>query len=137
MDFALIVAAVIASGSLTAGAALGLVWIPPKRLLATVLAFASGAFITALATDLFVESAETAGIVLAGASLLAGAVVYVVAILVVEHSGRGGEGTALFLGSLLDGIPESVALGITFVGGVETLPLFAAIVVNNVPEGIG
>lgn len=137
MNFALIVAAIVATGSLTAGAALGLIWIPPKRLLATILAFASGAFITALATDLFIESVETTGFVLAGTSLLAGAVVYVVAILFVEHSGRGGEGMSLFLGSLFDGIPESVALGITFVGGVETLPLFAAIVVNNIPEGIG
>jgi ZIP family zinc transporter len=114
-----------------------LVWTPPKRLVATILAFASGAFITALATDLFVEAAETAGIVLAGASLLAGTVVYVVAIILVGRSGRGGAGTALFLGSLLDGIPESVTLGIEFVGGTGALALFAAIVVNNVPEGIG
>ncbi|EMA47904.1 ZIP family metal transporter [Halococcus saccharolyticus] len=137
MTLVLVIAAVVAGGSLTAGAALGLVWTPPKRVLAIVLAFASGAFITALATDLFVESVETAGFVLPAASLLAGAITYVVAILLVERSGRGGEGTTLFLGSLFDGVPESVALGITFVGDAGTLPLFAAIVINNVPEGIG
>jgi ZIP family zinc transporter len=137
MDISLIIAAIVASGSLTAGAVLGVVWTPPKRLIATILAFASGAFITALATDLFVESAETAGIVPAGTSLLAGAIVYVGAILVLERSGHGGQGMSLFLGSLFDGIPESVALGISFVGGGGALPLFAAIVVNNVPEGIG
>ncbi|WP_254544854.1 ZIP family metal transporter [Halomarina pelagica] len=137
MDLLLLLIAALASGSLTFGAVLGLVWIPPQQLLATILAFASGAFITALATDLFVESVETAGIVLPGASLLAGAIVYVVAILFVERIGRGSDGMSLFLGSLFDGIPESVVLGITFIGGTETLPLFVAIVVNNVPEGIG
>lgn len=137
MKLALVVAAIVASGSLTAGAVIGLAWTPPKRLVATILAFASGAFITALATDLFVEAAEIAGIVLAGMSLLAGAIVYVVAILLIDRSGRGGAGTSLFLGSLLDGIPESVALGIEFVGGGGALALFAAIVVNNIPEGIG
>lgn len=137
MDFGLIIAALVAAGSLTAGAGFGLIWTPPQRILATILAFASGAFITALATDLFVESVETAGFILPGASLLAGAVMYVAAIMLVERSDRGGEGMTLFLGSLFDGIPESVALGITFVGGVGTLPLFAAIVINNIPEGIG
>lgn len=137
MNLSLIVAAVVASGSLTAGAVIGLVWQPPKHLVATILAFASGAFITALATDLFVEAAETAGIALAGTSLLAGAVVYVVAILLIDRSGHSSGGTALFLGSLLDGIPESVALGIEFVGSGGALALFAAIVINNVPEGIG
>lgn len=137
MNLMVIIAAIVASGSLTAGAVLGLVWTPPKRLLATILAFASGAFITALATDLFVEAAETAGFALTGVSLLAGTVVYVGASLLIDLSGRGGGGTALFLGSLLDGIPESVALGIELVGGGGALALFAAIVVNNVPEGIG
>lgn len=137
MDAALITAAVVAGGSLTAGAVIGLIWTPPKRLVAVILAFASGAFITALATDLFVEAAETAGIVRAGTSLLIGAVVYVGAIVLVNRSGRGGRGSSLFLGSLFDGIPESVALGVEFVSGAGSLALFAAIVINNIPEGIG
>lgn len=70
-------AGLIASLSLLGGGIVGLKRTPSQRVLATILAFASGTFITALATDLFAESVDDAGIVLAGGCLIAGASVYV------------------------------------------------------------
>ncbi len=47
-----------ASSALVIGAVAGAYWTPPKPLLASALAFASGALISALAFDLFQESFE-------------------------------------------------------------------------------
>ena len=44
---------IVASSALVIGAVAGAFWSPPQGLVATALAFASGALITALAFDLF------------------------------------------------------------------------------------
>jgi ZIP family zinc transporter len=55
-----------------------------------------------------------------------------------EASGSdGGSGTAIFLGTLLDGIPESLVLGIGLaLGSSVSLAFLAAVFVSNIPEGI-
>src|SRR5690606_23054443 len=52
------------------------------------------------------------------------------------HSSSGG-GLAIAIGSLLDGIPESVVLGVSVLGGggVSTAML-AAVFLSNLPEGL-
>jgi ZIP family zinc transporter len=47
--------------ALVIGAIAGAYWTPPRSLLASALAFASGALITALAFDLFEESFKRGG----------------------------------------------------------------------------
>ncbi len=50
---------------------------------------------------------------------------------------QAGSGTALALGALLDGIPESVVIGASLVGGgVVSAVTVAAVFVSNVPEGL-
>lgn len=47
------------------------------------------------------------------------------------------EGLALVLGSVLDGLPESVVLGLSFVPGAGVgIPVLVAIAVSNFPEGL-
>ena len=47
------------------------------------------------------------------------------------------SGTALALGALLDGIPESAAIGVTFLeGGAPSLAFIAAVALSNLPEGL-
>ncbi|MCX7521542.1 ZIP family zinc transporter [Microbacterium sp. STN6] len=49
----------------------------------------------------------------------------------------GGGGLALALGALLDGIPESAAIGITLLGGGSLgVPMVTAVFLSNVPEGM-
>jgi ZIP family zinc transporter len=44
---------------------------------------------------------------------------------------------AIAVGALLDGIPESVVLGLGLLGGGSvSLPVLAAVVISNVPEGL-
>src|ERR687894_741508 len=69
---------VVASSPLIVGAFLGLRFRLPERLLASVLAFASGALITALAFELFEDSYEQGGLWRAGLGMAVGAVVFTV-----------------------------------------------------------
>jgi zinc transporter, ZIP family len=68
---------VLATSSLAVGGVLGAYWEAPKRVTGVMLAFASGAMVSALAFELFTEAVELGGIAPAGGGLLAGAVVFV------------------------------------------------------------
>ena len=47
------------------------------------------------------------------------------------------SGPALVLGAFLDGVPESVAIGLTALGGsTVSLAVVVAVFLSNVPEGL-
>jgi ZIP family zinc transporter len=99
------------SSALVIGAVAGAYWTPPRPLLASVLAFASGALITALAFDLFQESFNHGGAWLSSIGLLLGAVAFVVADEAldryIEGAGSGVSAFALLAAVTLDGIPRT------------------------------
>jgi ZIP family zinc transporter len=133
----------VASSALVIGAVAGAYWTPPRPLLASVLAFASGALITALAFDLFQESFERGGAWISSVGLLLGAAAFVVADealdLYIRGARSGVSAFALLAAVTLDGIPENMALGVslleTSTGG--TLTLLVAIFLSNLPESLG
>jgi ZIP family zinc transporter len=48
-----------------------------------------------------------------------------------------GSGTAIAIGALIDGIPESVVLGLGLVAAGTVSPaMLAAVFISNVPEGL-
>ena len=131
----------VASSALVIGAVAGAYWTPPRPLLASALAFASGALITALAFDLFQESFNTAGVALLDRVAL-GAAAFVVADEALDRYIKGGGGVsafALLAAVTLDGIPENMALGVSLLemSGGGTLTLLVAIFLSNLPESLG
>src|SRR3712207_4531643 len=66
-----------ASSALVVGAAIGTRWDAPRKVTGVLLAFASGALISALAFELFEEAFALGGAVRSGLGLLAGAVAFV------------------------------------------------------------
>ena len=132
-----------ASSALVVGGVVGAFYSPPRNVIAVVLAFASGALITALATDLFAESFETGGALISGIGLLTGAAAFVVADSLldryIEGAGSNVSGFALLAAVILDGIPENMALGVTLLQTSSTgaLALLAAIFASNLPEALG
>lgn len=68
----------VASSALVIGAAIGVRFRLPKRLLAILLSFAAGALITALSFELFEDAYERGGLVRAALGLLVGALVFAV-----------------------------------------------------------
>ncbi|MBY6678374.1 ZIP family metal transporter [Rhodococcus sp. BP-332] len=122
---------------LVIGAAIGLRWTLPKRVLAGLMAFGAGTMIAAVSSELFEPAFRQAGILVAGAALFLGAGVYVVASHLIENKlGPAAIGWALMLGTILDGVPENTALGVSLTSG-GGLVLLVAVAVGNVPEAVG
>ena len=140
MITALLIGAV-ASSALVVGALLGSTWSPPKEVTGVLLAFASGALISALAFELFDEAFALGGAARSGLGLLAGAGVFVALDTALDrHVGRqdgarSGVGWALLAAVTLDGIPENLALGTSLVEGTS-LALLVAIFFSNLPEAV-
>jgi ZIP family zinc transporter len=140
-----------ASSALVIGAAVGVRWSPPKQLTGVLLAFASGALISALAFELFEEAFHLGGTIRSGLGLLAGAGTFVAVDTaldrymtgkagpeereVVSAGTRGGVGLALLAAVTLDGVPENLALGTSLATGVS-LSLLVAIFFSNLPESL-
>jgi ZIP family zinc transporter len=117
------------------------------------MAFGSGVLISAVAFDLMEEAAETGGLLPTAVGFLGGAVTYLAANAVLARHGarhrkrsgdqqpsedeQSGSGAAIAIGALLDGIPESVVLGVGLIGGgAVSTPVLAAVFISNVPEGL-
>ncbi len=143
----------VAGAALVLGALVSWFVQVPRRIVAAVMAFGAGVLISALAFDLVDEAETRGGLGPTAGGFLAGAAVYVAAnALLARHGARhrkrsgdeqpseqenDGSGAAIAIGALLDGIPESVVLGLSLLGGggVGTAVL-AAIFISNVPEGL-
>lgn len=140
-----------ASSALLIGGVVGARWSPPKKVTGVLLAFASGALISALAFELFSDAFHLGGAMPSGLGLIAGAATFVVADSLLDRyvagssgpdgrevaaaGSRGGVGLALLAAVTLDGVPENLALGVSLVGGVS-LSLLVAIFFSNLPEAL-
>lgn len=127
---------VIASSGLVIGGAIGAYRPLPDLALRLLLAFGSGALISALAFELFQDAVERGGHIYAGLGLLAGAAVFIGVDTWLEKRRAAEEtGWALLAAATLDGIPENLALGIALVAGGSPA-LLVAIFAANVPEAV-
>ncbi|RNM12970.1 ZIP family metal transporter [Nocardioides pocheonensis] len=143
----------IAGSALVVGALFAWFLDVPRAVTASVMAFGSGVLISALSFDLVDDAEKTGGLVATAVGFLGGAVVYVLLNVALarrgaRHRKRSGEeqpseadqpgsGTAIAIGALLDGIPESVVLGLSLLGGGGVgVPVLAAIFISNIPEGL-
>ncbi|KSU76997.1 ZIP family zinc transporter [Pseudarthrobacter enclensis] len=143
----------IAGAALVLGAALSWRWSLPSKLVSSIMSFGAGVLISALAFELVDEAVEGGGLWPTVAGFLAGAVVYVGANMLLARAGAKhrkrsgdqqpsekddpGSGTAIAVGALLDGVPESVVLGVGMLAGGAVSPaMMAAVFISNVPEGL-
>ncbi|MBN8867857.1 MAG: hypothetical protein J0H98_09915 [Solirubrobacterales bacterium] len=131
----------VAASSLLIGALLAFARSWSDRLIGCVLAFGAGALISAVSFSLAEEGLDLGSAHSVGIGLALGALTYFFADRRLQRRSRAAreeDGTALALGSFLDGIPEQAVLGIGIAsGGTVSAALLMAIFVSNLPEGIG
>lgn len=143
----------VAGAALLVGAGIGYWLKVPQRLIAAIMAFGSGVLISALSFELMAEAYKKGGFDSTSLGFLGGAAVYTLANSFLSHHGAkhrkrsgkqqpseqddSGSGLAIAVGALLDGIPESIVIGLSMLGGgsVSTVAV-AAIFLSNVPEGL-
>lgn len=145
----------LGGSALVLGAAIAWFVELPQRLIAAVMAIGSGVLISAVAFDLMDEAYARGGFDSTAAGFLGGAAAYTLANVLLsrrgarhrkrsgsnpdasqQHSSQG-SGLAIAIGALLDGIPESVVIGTSLLGGKGvSIVTVAAVFLSNVPEGL-
>ena len=155
----------LASSAFPVGVLLGLVWRVPRRVLASIIAFGAGTLVVALTTELLGEAVGQGSVLYALGGLFAGALLYIALDAWLDRLARRSprlesskpvhvkegaaaipetpreaavSGAALLAGAVIDGIPESAAIGM----GLATekglgLVLLGAVFLSNLPEAIG
>jgi ZIP family zinc transporter len=114
---------------------------PSSRVVGLISAFGAGALISAVSFDLVLEASGKKSPALLATALALGAIAYFLGSKYLDSRNKAGSassrGLALLMGATLDGIPESLILGISIAaGGGLSLPFLVAVVVSNLPEGM-
>ncbi|MGY1689384.1 ZIP family metal transporter [Geodermatophilus sp. SYSU D01105] len=143
----------LGGGALVLGALVAWFVRVPQTVIASVMAFGSGVLISAVAFDLMAEAADTGGLLPTSIGFVGGALAYLAANEALARRGarhrkrsgsqqpsedqQSGSGAAIAIGALLDGVPESVVLGLGLLGGGSvSASVLAAVFISNVPEGL-
>jgi zinc transporter, ZIP family len=138
----------IGASSLLIGAILGLALPIPARVIGLILGFGAGTLISAVAFELTEEAYRLGGADIVTIGLAMGALSYFAGDELLARRGmedrmsmrgpaRSDASTALVLGAVLDGIPESAVIGLSLLaGGGVAVPVLAAVFLSNMPESI-
>jgi zinc transporter, ZIP family len=136
--------------SLIFGVILGTTLTFSRKMIAAVMAFGSGVLVCALTFGLMAEAFKHGGFDAVIIGFLSGGLVFIFGdFLIHRYGGRNHKrkkhdtstsktnGKAIVLGALLDGIPESMALGVALlnVNGIGLL-MVVAIFMSNLPESL-
>jgi ZIP family zinc transporter len=138
----------VTAGSLLVGAALAISARPGSRWIGLAMAFGAGALIAAVAYELVLEAFDT-DLRFASLGFAAGALSFYVGDWLIDRSGGhgrksmkgehqlAGAASAIVLGTVLDGVPESFVLGASLQQeGLVPLAVVIGVVVSNIPESL-
>ncbi|MFC4638435.1 ZIP family metal transporter [Deinococcus hohokamensis] len=138
----------VGGASLVLGAVLGLYAPLGRRWVALIMALGAGVLVSSVAFELMDEALDKGGFLAAASGLLLGALAFFLGDVAINRAGgkhrkrsagqqEEGNAPAIVLGSLMDGIPESVAVGVSLLAGGKVGWVFlAAVFLSNIPESL-
>ncbi len=139
----------LAGSSLLIGALAGWYLNFPARVISSVMAFGAGVLISALSFELMEKAYHNGGFTSSAPGFLAGILIYTLGARFVnkrgakfrkrsgEHQKKDSNASAIALGALLDGIPESIVIGLSLLAGKGvSVVTVLAIFISNVPEAL-
>jgi ZIP family zinc transporter len=138
----------VASSSLVVGALLAIRYDLAQRTIGLVMGFGAGVLIAVLSVDLAIDAFERSSSLVVAGGLLAGGVTFYAGDLLLDRfggenrksmEGEQSEGNplAIVLGVVLDGIPESAAIGVALIEGEAIGVAFVvAVFLSNLPESL-
>jgi ZIP family zinc transporter len=138
----------VASSSLVVGALIAVRFDLAQRTIGLVMGFGAGVLIAVLSVDLAVDAFERSSSLVLALGLLAGGGTFFAGDLLLDRYGgekrksSGGEQSegnplAIVLGVVLDGIPESAAIGVALIEGEAIGVAFVvAVFLSNLPESL-
>jgi len=139
----------VATSSLVVGGLLASWWTPGRRTLGVIMAFGAGVLISAVAYELVFEALQLAKLTgFPTLGFFSGAFTFFFADWLIGRMG-GSERTAieathqsnlvvpLVLAIILDGVPESVVIGLGILqGGTVSAAMLVAVFISNLPEAV-
>lgn len=139
-----------AGSSIFIGALMALFMNIPKRIIGWIMSFGTGVLIGAASFDLLGDAVESGGLLPSALGFLGGALLFTISEFLITRkggkhrkrsSGNSGEtdqsGVGIFIGTLIDAIPESVIIGVSLLQGQGVSVLMvAAVLISNFPEGL-
>ena len=138
----------IAASSLVIGALIAILRPIARKPLGLIMAFGSGVLVSSVAYELVEEAVRIGGQLPMALGLALGTVVFYLGDNAIDSMGAEGigsvngpespeSGLAIVLGAALDGIPESIVLGLTIViSGSVSAAFLVAVALSNVPEAV-
>jgi len=138
--------------ALLVGAFLGLTFTTTKRTIGLIMGFGAGVLISSVAFELTEDAFEVGGANAVAIGLALGALTFFAGDWLVDARGADrrkspsrqttqeeddGSASALVIGALLDGIPESIAIGVSLLSGSGVgIAMVVAVFLSNIPESL-
>jgi len=145
----------VVSSGLLLGAGIAFFTTLPHRVIAAIMGFGGGVLISSLSYELMDEAYHLGGFAAASLGFLAGGALFSTVNWSLSRRGakhrkrcsecfrdapeeeKGGSGLALAVGSLVDGIPEAVVIGISLIGGITISSMvLVGFFLANLPQGL-
>ncbi|PLT27521.1 ZIP family metal transporter [Peribacillus deserti] len=136
------------SGSAVLIGALGAMFLPiQKKIIGYIMAFGTGVLIGAASYELLGDAVHDGGILPTSIGFVSGALIFTIFDNLVSKKGasqrkRSGQssaagGLAIFIGTIMDAIPESIMIGASLLEKQSvSFLLVIAIFISNIPEGL-